>query len=224
MATKTFKAPGDATSSGSNGHRSPASDPKVTPPRSRIRIPELGIGLGVVVFFALGAVVLHLNATDQVPALAAAGDVARGEVVGAADVRLIYLSSGDPIAHLDEGELSQVVGRVALVDIPEGSLLSTAMVADSVNIGPGDAVAGVALEPGQYPALGLAVGDRVNVVRSTDTTGVDDAVIARGAVVFDVEDLSTDRRLVSLVTAEADAETIAAAAGSGTLRLVMVTR
>jgi hypothetical protein len=47
-------------------------------------------------------------------------------------------------------------------------------------------------------------------------------VIAREATVVSVEELTGDRRLVSVLTTEADAEAVAAAAGSGSLRLVQV--
>lgn len=226
MATKTFNPAVDAPPTGSNGRAPARGATSLTPPRSRIRIPELGVGLGMVLVFALGAVIVHLNATEQTPALAAAQDVARGDVLEATDVRVVYLSSDDAIAHLDDTQLSSVLGQVALVDLPAGTLIPPTAIADSVSIESGEAVAGVALEPGQYPARGLAVGDRVNVVRSTDVNAGDvvETVIARDAVVFEVEELATDRRLVSLVASESDAESIAAAAGSGTLRLVMVGR
>jgi hypothetical protein len=82
----------------------------------------------------------------------------------------------------------------------------------------------------------LAPGDRVNVVRSGDkasaattgtavaagTTGTSDEVIARGATVFSVQDLASDRKLVSIQAPEADANTVASAAGPGGLRLVLV--
>jgi hypothetical protein len=47
-------------------------------------------------------------------------------------------------------------------------------------------------------------------------------VVARGATVVAVEELPSDRRLVSIIAPEDDAEAVAAAAGSGTLRLVQV--
>jgi len=47
-------------------------------------------------------------------------------------------------------------------------------------------------------------------------------VLTREATVFAVEELASDRRLVSIVAPEADAEAVAAAAGTGSLRLVMV--
>lgn len=225
MATKTTpqRSGGTGPRPSSNGHGG-AQRMTVAPPKGRVRLPELAIGLFVMVTFALGAVLWHLSSVDQSPALAIAADVERGETITAADVRVVYVASDDVLATLGEGQMSQVVGRVALVDLPAGTLVTRGLVADAVAIEVGDGVAGLSLEPGQYPALGLAPGDLVNVVRSADDSagGEGDSVIARNATVFAVEDLASDRKLVSVMTSEADAEAVASVAGSGSLRLVLV--
>lgn len=198
----------------------------VAPPKRRVRLPELALGLLVTLMFALGAVLWHLNAVSKVPALAVAATVERGEVIDAEDLRVVYVASDDPLARLDESQTARVVGRVALVDLEAGTLVTPALVADAAALQPGDGVVGLALDPGQYPALALAPGDRVNVVRSADTevagTGDEDLVIVRAATVFAVEELASDRKLVSILAGEADAEAVAALAGTGSLRLVLV--
>ncbi len=224
------------TRTGARGSRSgpPSSNgagavhaPAVTPPKRRVRLPELAVGLLVTVMFALGAVLWHLNASTKVPALAVAAPVERGEVIEASDLRVVYVASDDPLARMSSGESSAVVGHVALVDLAPGTLITPSVIADGAALNAGDGVVGLALDPGQYPALGLAPGDRVNVVRSGESAPeTDDAsdtqVIARGATVFAVEDLSSDRKLVSILTLEGDAEVVAATAGAGGLRLVLV--
>ena len=217
----------------SNGRAAPGSDgnaritsPTITPPKRRIRVPELAVGVLVIVLFALGAVMWHLSTTSKVPALAISAEVNRGDVVESTDLRTIYVASDDALSRITDPSL--VVGKVALVDLAPGTILSPSLVADGQSLATGDGVVGLALDPGQYPALGLAPGDRVNVVRSGDaaaTTGTttnSDQVIARGATVFAVEDLASDRKLVSIQAAESDADAVAAAAGSSGLRLVLV--
>lgn len=201
--------------------------PAVAPPKRRVRLPELAVGLLVTVMFALGAVLWHLNATTKVPALAVAAPIERGEVIEAADLRVVYVASDDPLARMSSAESSAVVGRVALVDLAPGTLLTRTVVADAAALKTGDGVVGLALDPGQYPALGLAPGDRVNVVRSGENAPEADQsteaqVIARNTTVFAVEDLASDRKLVSILASEADAEAVAALAGAGGLRLVLV--
>jgi hypothetical protein len=174
--------------------------------------------------FALGAVLWHLSAVDKVPALATSARVERGEVIEAADVHVVYVSSDDDLARLDSSQMNRVVGHVAVVDLAEGTLLTSSAVAEANAVNSGDGVVGLALDPGAYPARGLAPGDKVNVVRAADVADLDaePTVVASNASVFAVEELSSDRLLVSVLTTEADAAAVAASADAGGLRLVLV--
>jgi hypothetical protein len=198
-------------------------------------MPELVVGVLVMSVFALGAVLWHLSAVDRSPALAVVGTVERGDVISSDDLRVVYVSSDDALARMGESQMTEVVGRVALVDLAPGTLVTRSVVADRPTLEEGEGIVGLSLDPGGYPDLGLAPGDRVTIVRSGDTAAseaTDDSaddggtsssnVIAREATVVSVEELTGDRRLVSVLTTEADAEAVAAAAGSGSLRLVQV--
>jgi hypothetical protein len=213
-------------------------------------MPELVVGVLVMTVFALGAVLWHLSAVDKSPALAVVGNVERGQTLSATDVRVVYVSSDGALARLTEADLNSVVGRVALIDLGPGTLLTRSLVADRPALEAGDGIVGLSLEPGGYPALGLSPGDLVNVVRTVDPTdpisdstvdpddtaadsgssgqgtardgAAGDVVIASGATVVSVEELSSDRLLVSILASEDDAVAVAARAGSGSLRLVQV--
>lgn len=219
VATRT--PPGSASRS-SNGQSTTQVD--VRPPGRRVRVPEVAVGLLVTVVFALGAVLWHLSTVEKVPALAAASAIERGEVIESGDVRVVYVSSDGSLARLGSSQLDEVVGRVALVGLTEGTLLTPSVVADAAAVNTGEGVVGLSLDPGAYPARGLATGDRVSVVRSAEVADLDakPTVIARDATVFAVEELSSDRLLVSILTRESDAEAVAAAASAGGLRLVLV--
>ncbi len=219
VATRT--PPGSASRS-SNGQSTTQVD--VRPPGRRVRVPEVAVGVLVTVVFALGAVLWHLSTVEKVPALAAASAIERGEVIESGDVRVVYVSSDGSLARLGSSQLDEVVGRVALVGLTEGTLLTPSVVADAAAVNIGEGVVGLSLDPGAYPARGLATGDRVSVVRSAEVADLDakPTVIARDATVFAVEELSSDRLLVSILTRESDAEAVAAAASAGGLRLVLV--
>jgi len=227
MATTPTKPRPAAPSSNGHGKTSAVT---ISPPGRRVRGPEAIVGLVVVFVFALGAVLLHLSAVDRSPALAVVGSIERGDTITAGDIKVVYVSSDDPLARLDESQLNQVVGQVALVDLAPGALLSRSVVADRPALDPGEGVVGLSLEPGGYPAMGIAPGDRVSVVRTADPASgeadpdgeVLEVVLTRDATVFAVEELASDRRLVSIVAPDADAEAVASAAGSGSLRLVLV--
>mgnify|MGYP003645988179 CR=1 FL=1 len=167
-----------------NGAVPLSNAPRLEPPtRQRGRLPELVVGIIVMVAFALGAV---------------------------------------------QGQSGDVVGRIATTDLEAGTLVTRSQVADRVAIGAGEGVVGLALDPGQFPALGLLPGDRVNVVSAEPVAPEDgeDApspVLARGGEVFAVEDLGGQgRQFVSLRMSEDDANRVAAAAERGPVRLVLV--
>jgi hypothetical protein len=189
-----------------------------------VRVPEVAIGLVVTVVFALGAVLWHLSTVEKVPALAASSPIERGELIDSSDVRVIYVSSDDALARLDSSQINRVVGSVAVVDLAAGTLFTPSVVAEASAIDVGEGVVGLSLEPGAYPARGLAPGDRVNVVRAANVADLDaePTVVARNATVFAIDELSSDQLLVSVLTTEGAAEMVAASAGAGGLRLVLV--
>lgn len=205
---------------------------RLQPPGGRrVRVPELALGAAMMVGFALVAVLWHMSTTERDPALALAKPVQRGEVIEAADLRVVYVSADEPIARLGRNDAAALVGRTALSDLPVGALLTEGSVAPRIAIGAGQGVVGLALEPGQAPAGQLVPGDLVNVIGgaperagSVEAEGRPTAVLASAAEVYGVEDLPQGRRLVSLKLAEPDANRVAAAAQRGPVRLVLVGR
>jgi hypothetical protein len=182
----------------------------------------------VVVLFALGGVVWYLRSVDRAPTLAVASGVARGEVVGADDLRVIYVASDDPVAGLRPSESGRVVGMVAVVDLSPGVIVTDDLVAEGARVGADEGVVGLPLEPGQYPAFDLAPGDKVDVVRigaassPDDEAGQSETVVVGPVEVVAVADLAGgERKLVSVLAAKDDAATVAAL-DSGSIRLVLV--
>lgn len=201
------------------------------PPGRRARLPEFVVGAALVVGFSLAAVLWHMGTTDKDPALALAAPVARGEMVEASDLRVVYVASDDPIARLGRSDAESIVGRVALADLPAGTILTPGSVAPRLSVGPGEGLVGLALDPGQVPATRLLPGELVNIVAgpaegaAVPADGRLTAVLASRATVFAVEELRTEgRKLVSVKLPEADANRVAAAAERGPVRLVLVGR
>ena len=202
------------------------------PPARRVRVPELVVGVALMVGFALAAVLWHMSSTSKQAALALSRPVPRGHVIEQRDLQVVYLSSDDNIAHLGRTEAGTVIGRVTLADLPAGALLTSESVAPRVTIGPNEGVVGLALEAGQVPATSLLPGDLVNVIAgpaesagagaTAAATGAN-PVLATRAAVYGVEELGTQgRRFVSIKLPEQDANRVAAAAERGPVRLVLV--
>lgn len=192
------------------------------------RLPEIAVGLIVMLGFGLAAVLWHLNATQKTPVLAMASDVSRGDVIERDDLRVVFVATDDAIAHVARDDAASIIGRVAAADLAADSLITRFDVLDGSLLAPGEAVVGLALEAGQVPSSRLRVGDIVNVIAGP-TTSPDGQrageVIVSGAEVFAVdEDVASGRALISLKAGEADANRIAAAAEAGSVRLVWVGR
>lgn len=219
----------------SNGASSAVAGPqfRLDPPnKRRTRLPELALGMAMMIGFALAAVLWHMNSTEKYPALALSRPVERGQVIQAADLRIVYVASDDRIAHLGKDEAAGVIGRIAVSDLSKGILVTRANVADRVALGAEEGVVGLALDPGQVPTPVMVPGDLVNVVAggpagesSPPGAAAGNEVLASGATVFAIETLGTQgRKFVSLKLPEADANRVAAAAQRGPLRLVLVGR
>lgn len=190
------------------------------PGARRVRVPELLVGAALTVGCALAAVMWHANATQREPVLALASDVARGDVIELSDIRVVYVGSDEQLVTLDREQAPSVVGHVAAADLQAGTILTSAHVTDRQRVESGEGVVGLALDPGQFPATGLARGDLVNVVSASDG---EPGVLAEAAVVFAAEDLGGQgRRFISIRTSEEAANEIAAAAERGPIRLVLV--
>lgn len=212
-----------------NGTRALREAPAVDPPGRRgTRIPEVAVGVLLMVGFSLAAVLWHMNTTRREPALALAVDVQRGEEIGAGDLRVVYLASDDPIAHLPQSAERDLVGQTAAADLERGTLLTRSQLVARAVLEPDEGVVGLALDPGQFPAIGLVPGDRVNVVSATPAedppgSGGDDQVLAADTSVYAIEALETEgRQFISLRMPEADANRVASAAELGPVRLVLV--
>lgn len=207
-----------------NGHAPSRGvrDMTIEPPAAnrRVRVPELLIGAALTVGFALAAVLWHANSTQREPALALATDVTRGETITAQDLRVVYIGTDDVVTRLRPSQSPEVIGRVAVADLREGTLVTSSNVVNLPSLGPSDGVVGLALDPGQFPAGRIGPGDVVNVVAPGEG---EPTLLAEGASVYAVEDLgSQGRKFISLRTDESSANRVAAAAEAGPVRLVLV--
>ena len=128
--------------------------------RSRVR-PVAGVLLLVVVC-ALVVAEGRGRAGNREPVLALARPVTAGQVITAADLRVVQVSAAGPVSLLPASRLAQVAGRTAAAGLPAGSLLAAGDIG-AASPGRGQAWLGVALGPGRYPP-GLSPGQHVGVL------------------------------------------------------------
>jgi len=127
--------------------------------RSRIRLPEMALGLGLVAAGTLGSVLWAARGPSE-RVLVAARSIQRGDVLDPSSVRWATVS-GDRIVGISDP--SELRGRVVIGDVDPGTPLQRALLRPLDEVGPTQAEVGLSLEPGDFPQ-GLAVGDRVAVV------------------------------------------------------------
>src|SRR3954454_375073 len=131
------------------------------PPRQRSApLAVMGVLLCFVGALVFGAV--HLRLDQRKVVLAVVHPVAAGQVITSNDLRTVRVSAGG-VATISETERSSVVGHIAAVPLAPGSLLVRSQLGSAASIPSGQAVVGVALKDGQFPA-GLRAGDRVFLV------------------------------------------------------------
>lgn len=140
-----------------------ADGARFQPPARRRSWPLVGVG---VVAALVGAVVSGASALSldkRASVLALAHEVDAGEAIKASDLRVVRVGAGPSVPLVPVARRDTVVGRVAAVPLPAGTLLNPGHLGSRPELTKGEATVGMALEPGRFPP-GLRPGDRVAVV------------------------------------------------------------
>jgi hypothetical protein len=143
---------------------------------------------GVLLLVAVCALVLaesRVRAGTREPVLALARPVAAGQVITAADLRVVGVSAAGPVSLVPAWRQAQVAGRTATASLPAGSLLAAGDIGAPSSPGRGRAWLGVGLKPGRYPP-GLSPGQHVGVLAATAPGGRAPARVAGYGVVLSV--------------------------------------
>jgi hypothetical protein len=125
--------------------------------------------VGVVLMLGLLLGRLTASRPGMTSVLATRSAVPAGGKVSRAGLRVLRMRSSKKERVADAvaaSELSRVDGWVARESLPAGSILQHSQLAPSGGApGPGQALLGLGLKPGQLPREGLSVGDRVGIVQ-----------------------------------------------------------
>jgi hypothetical protein len=202
---------------------------RVAPAARPRSLPWIAAGLllvvGCALLFALGSA--RLGARRAVLAVARA--VPAGQLVEERDLTVVRISTDPGLRPLPASARDAVRGRPAAVPLVPGTLLTAAQLGAPATLGPGEAVIGLALKPGQFPP-GLAAGASVLVAEAGgDSPGtppaVGGALRAVRATILEVTapaDAAADPGLVTAVKLPAAAAPALAAAGAAGRVVVVV--
>ena len=116
-----------------------------------------------VLLVALGAVAagyLVINAGHRVGAVEITQQVGQGQRIPASAIREVEIASDSGINYVAWQYANRVAGVYAAVQIPAGTLLTSAMMTATNNLAAGKVQVGLSLKPGQAPA-NLLIGQSV---------------------------------------------------------------
>ncbi len=188
----------------------------------RKRLPWLALAVVLVVGGGLLVGLLVQSAGDRSTVLAAARAVAPGQVLTAADLRVVDVGVDGEAALVPASSRASVVGQVAVVGIPEGALLSPGQLAPDGGVEPGSVVVGALLGPGELPVPTLRPGDVVELVAVSGGQGAERESLGTGSVFSTAPGTQTGSVFVSLVVDDAIAGEVADVAAQQRLRLLLL--
>ena len=116
---------------------------------------------------ALGGLVVIIGVqslTKRTTVLVVARAVPIGSTVDASDLTTASITSDAALSPVPDSQRDAVIGKVALVDLRSGTLLTMSEVGASDGFTSGQILVALPLKPGQFPARGLAPGQSVIVV------------------------------------------------------------
>lgn len=199
------------------------------PSPARRRRPVLVIIGLVVAALAAALVAALLNAATATTLVwATAGEVSRGHPIEPDDLVAVEVNQATAESLLGASVASRdrLVGQVWAADLPAGQLLSEALVTQRLMVGDGQALVGLRLGPGGFPAAGLRPGDVVLVIESRLQQGEPPRVLVDRAVVESVAPLGdqgvASDRLVTLSVPVEAAASVANAGSAGRASLAVV--
>jgi hypothetical protein len=174
-------------------------------PGSRRRA-RIAAGVAIAAVAVAGNVLVYSSLQDSTEVVQFVDNVAAGELISSADVRIVELDGDVTAANLVPADhIGSIVDQYARTFIPSGSLASTFVVQPDPLVGPGTAV--VAVTPsGNLIPQGLIERSRVQLV-----LGGESITLVEARVVAVELDESAGASSMSVEVPEADAPIVAAA-------------
>ena len=135
-----------------------------------------------VLLVALGAVAagyLVINAGHRVGAVEITQQVGQGQRIPASAIKEVEIASNSGINYVAWQYANRVAGIYAAVQIPAGTLLTSAMTTATNNLAAGKVQVGLSLKPGQAPA-NLLIGQSVEAFGVGTGSGCGAAAVGGG--------------------------------------------
>lgn len=199
-----------------------APEPRV---RTRRRPLVFALAVALAVIGALGGAWALKAGSSTQEVLALSQSVSRGEVITAKDLTTVSITAGqEGLSTVAADKSRQLIGKSAVTDMPEGTLLSASTVAANLTPPKGKTIVGVALKPAQMPGEALTAGDHVRIidtpVSQADPPSSTDAGLG-ATVVSTRRDTQSRVTVVDVEVPSEKASNLAARAATGRVALAL---
>ncbi|MGL5825059.1 MAG: SAF domain-containing protein [Nocardioides sp.] len=209
----------------------PAANGKVlapAQPKTRRRPLLFALMAALVAAGALLGAYVYVSVNDTREVLVVVSDVARGEVIGAEDLRVVRVGVDPALRPVPGSERASVEGSRAAVDLWSGTLLTGQATVEGLVPAVGESLVGISLTAAQMPSERLYAGDVVRVV----TTPGEDGEVSEKTELVSVEATvvgvsvvpETGETVVDVSVPREQAPDLAARAATGRVALVLDAR
>ncbi len=221
----TTTAPEKTSKRARNAETAPTRPAAVgQPTKSRRRVWMIALGITIILIGALATWYVTSTTSRTVAVLTTSADVQRGEAITQNDLTTISIAGGQNVDAIPASEAAEVVGKVASVDLPAGSLLTTGNTLDTLPVPEGSSIVGIALNSSQLPSYRLVAGDAVRLVDTPVAQGeppTSDPQTFDATVFTTTYDEANQTWIVDVVVPEREAASIAARAATQRVSIVL---
>lgn len=133
------------------------------------RVPEMALGLVLVIGGALGALLMYRSGTESVTVVASAHTLQRGHVISPSDLVATEIPGSAARFFVRGSDAQSLVGKALAVDVDAHMPLSALMVSANRPLEASEALTSAPVEVGNFPSE-IAPGDLVRVVLAPEIT------------------------------------------------------
>ena len=132
-------------------------------------VPEMALGLVLVIGGAFGALMMYRSGTESVTVVSSSHKLQRGQIVSPSDLMATEIPGSAAHYFVRGIEAQSLIGKTIAMDIDAHVPLSTLMVTANRPLEVSEALTSAPVEIGNFPS-DIAAGDRVRVVLAPEIT------------------------------------------------------
>ena len=198
------------------------ADSSIAPVRTRRSWVWKAGAVAIIVAGALAGVFIYSSSSNTEQVFVVSRDLARGDVISQTDLSTLDIAEGQSTQGIAVANSSDVIGQVATVDLPKGSMVTKSALASALSVPEGKALVGLSLKPAQLPAQALVAGDRVAIVPvATDAAAAGDSAAVTGVVSDTTHDDAAGTTIVDVYVSETTAADLTSRASAGAVAIYL---